>query len=78
MSTRGFGGRSRVFEAKYDGYCPACGEDIVRSDRVCFNTQDAVVHEECADSNVIDIVRISTSRDNVCSNCNTEHVGVCW
>lgn len=42
-----------VFEARYPGRCPQCGERIEPGDEVTYN-DDEVVHAECDDDDEAD------------------------
>lgn len=39
----------RVFRAKYDGRCPACGEVIEKDEALMYDTDERVIHAECID-----------------------------
>ena len=38
-----------VFQARYDGWCNACGDMIEAGDEVTYNSDDILVHDECDD-----------------------------
>lgn len=61
---------SKVFEAKYDGWCPACWERIKAGESVTYGSlgpdDDALTHEDCyAEQGTSAEVRMT----EVCAKC---------
>lgn len=41
---------SRPFEARYDGRCVLCDENIVRGDFICIRDTVGIAHDNCAEA----------------------------
>lgn len=39
--------KPRTFEAMYEGFCYACGDDIEPGDQIAYNEDDEIVHGDC-------------------------------
>jgi len=81
---------SKVFAARFHGECPACMDDIVPGDDVCYvpsgGDDDELIHAECREPVNLDAPRREerspfkkpkTTPDEVCPICSMIHVGEC-